>query len=186
MRSLKIFCIYISLGAYICICEFSHLYWCFENILQFCLEVFHREPSSTCKSTEFSYVQTLNVKEKFVRWILLPCFHMYYLAGAFIWILGPRKSSTFNSFYGLFMYLYNAIAEFVQAVYLFYAWQPCFQKRANPLILNGWLMQRIKFESKYLKARSNPLCRESYFSYCQINTSHFFCDIIKMTVTLRK
>ena len=27
---------------------------------------------------------------------------------------------------------------------------------------------------------------ESYFPYCQINTSHFFCDIIKMTVTLRK
>lgn len=140
MRSLKVFCIYIPLRAYICICEFSHLYWRFENILQFRLEVFYREFSANSKSTEFSYAQSLNFKEKFVCWILLPCFHMHYLAGAFIWIFGPRKISHLHLILRIFMY--NAIAEFWQAVYLFYAWQPCFQKRANPLILNGWLISK--------------------------------------------
>ena len=109
MRSLKVFCIYIPLGAYICICEFSHLYWRFENILQFCLEVFYGELSSISKRTEFSYVQTVNVQEKFVRWILLPCFYMHYLAGAFIWLSCPRKSSHLNfiTSFTVFMYLYG-------------------------------------------------------------------------------
>ena len=90
------------------------------------------------------------------RWILRKnscagfCCHVFI---CIIWLahlfgfLAQGKIPTLN-FYGFFIHLYNA--EFLQAVYLFYAWQPCFQKRANPLILNGWLMMisKVWIESK--------------------------------------
>ena len=110
LRSLKVFCIYIPVGAYICICEFSHLYRCFENILQFCLEVIYKfiipnitEGTAEVYNKEYSIfvilvknsesIYALNFQEKFVCWILLPYFHMHYLAGTSIWILSARKNS---------------------------------------------------------------------------------------------
>ena len=74
-------------------------------------------------------------QEKFMCWILLPRIYMHYLASALIRIFSSRKNSYYE--FGKIPLTKHDSVEFWQAVYLFYAWQPCFQKRANPLILNG-------------------------------------------------